>query len=566
MIHICIPCRDEDRTIGVLLWKIREVMLDLGRDFQVFVLDDGSRDGTRALLEKYGRVLPLKVLTERRPIGYGRALEKLLRAAAGGTRYPRRDAIVTMQADFTEHPEHLRALVRTFEGGADIVACETGPASGKVPLAVRFARWLGARGQRPHGIRAAMHPGWIARGFVHGLPGVRARRREAADDPVVDPLPAFRAYRAVVVRKALRTAGTRPLVTTDGWSANAELMRALTPFARRVALVPLGLRYDIRWRRTRVRVLPAVRQILRAGPGRLSRLAAPAIVLGLFAVTPFTVGAQIRGDLLLDSPITIPRGIAEVPFGPGEELRYKVKYGAFGVGEARMSVAGIDTLRGHPVYATALHIKASPLWYDIDHRLSSWIDTETLVSRRFVNDQRARERYREYEIFPEERRVQRIDHDTTWAIPTSEPLDDIAFVYLARTLPLEVGQTYEYNRYFKEERNPIILKVLRKDKREVGAGVFNTVVVQPLIPGSSFFSEGGDAEIHLSDDERRLLVYMKVDGPVLPLKITMHLEEIRPGVPLDTGVGVGEEKAGGAGSTASAAAKPSRLWMRGTPD
>lgn len=235
MIHICIPCRDEDRTIGVLLWKIREVMLELDRDFQVLVLDDGSRDGTGALLEKYRRVLPLTVLTKRRPIGYGRALEKLLRAAAGGTRYPRRDAIVTMQADFTEHPEHLRALIRTFEGGADIVACETGPGSGKVPLAVRFARWF----------------------------GVRARRNPAAGDPVVDSLVAFRAYRAVVVRKALRTAGTRPLVTTDGWAANAELMKVLTPFARRVSLVPLGLRYDIRWRPTRVRMLAAVREALR---------------------------------------------------------------------------------------------------------------------------------------------------------------------------------------------------------------------------------------------------------------------------------------------------------------
>lgn len=309
-----------------------------------------------------------------------------------------------------------------------------------------------------------------------------------------------------------------------------------------------------------------MRDCLRGRPGQMSRLAAPAIALWLFAATPFAVAAQGRGDLFIDSPIMIPRGIAEVPFGPGEELKYKVKYGAFGVGEARMSVAGIDTLQGHPVYVAALHIKASPLWHDIDHKLSSWIDTETLVSRRFVNDQRARERYREYEIFPEERRVRRIDHDTTWAIPTSEPLDDIAFVYLARTLPLEVGQTYEYNRYFKEERNPIILKVLRKDRREVGAGVFNTIVVQPLIPGSSFFSEGGDAEIHLSDDERRLLVYMKVDGPVIPLNISMHLEEIQPGVRLESAAGVGTEEDGGVGSTASAGANPSRLRIRGIPD
>ena len=235
MIRICIPCRDEDRTIGVLLWKIRQVMLDMGRDFHVYVLDDGSRDGTRALLEKYRRVLPLTVLAERRPIGYGRALEKLLKTAAGGTRYPKRDAIVTMQADFTEHPTHLRALVSTFEGGADIVACEAGAESANPPWTVRLTRRL----------------------------ALVALGRPTADAPGGDPLLGFRAYRAVVVRKALRAAGNRPLITTDGWAANAELMKVLAPFARRIAQVPLGLQYDIRWRSTRVRVFATVRQILR---------------------------------------------------------------------------------------------------------------------------------------------------------------------------------------------------------------------------------------------------------------------------------------------------------------
>ncbi len=235
MIHICIPCRDEDRTIGVLLWRIREVMLELDRDFHVHVLDDGSADRTRAQLDRYRQVLPLTIHSERRPGGYGRALEKLLRIAAGGTRYPKRDAIVTMQADFTEHPAGLRALVRTFEGGADIVASGSEARSENPPWSVRLARWLGR----------------IALG------------RPAPDDPGVDPLAGFRAYRAVVVRKALRAAGGRRLVTTDGWAANAELMKLLAPFARRIETVTLGLRYDIRPRGTRVGVLGTVLQILR---------------------------------------------------------------------------------------------------------------------------------------------------------------------------------------------------------------------------------------------------------------------------------------------------------------
>lgn len=236
MIHICIPCRDEERTIGVLLWKIRDVMGTLGRDFRVFVLDDASRDDTPALLEKYRRVLPLTVLTERRPIGYGRAVEKLLRSAAGSTRYPKRDAIVTMQGDFTEHPRHLPALIKTFEGGADIVAGESGKGvEEELPRSVRFTRWLGglALGRM---VRDTSGGGWLQ---------------------------GFRVYRVVVVKKAARAAGARRLVTTDGWAANAELMNVLTPFARRIAHVPLTWRYDMRPRGTRLRIVPTLRQILR---------------------------------------------------------------------------------------------------------------------------------------------------------------------------------------------------------------------------------------------------------------------------------------------------------------
>lgn len=237
MVYICIPCRDEDRTIGVLLWKIREVMAELERDYEVIVLDGASRDGTPALLSKYERVMPLSVLSLRKPVGYGAAVEKLLRSAVGRARYPKRDAIVTMQGDFTEHPDHLRPLLRTFEGGADIVAGGATPENPgpPPPRAVRLARALGR----------------IALG--------RAQTRALGDNP----FQGFRAYRAVVVRKALRIAGDNRLVTTDGWAANAELMKVLAPFARRVAHVPAAPRYDVRWRRSRVRVLATVREILR---------------------------------------------------------------------------------------------------------------------------------------------------------------------------------------------------------------------------------------------------------------------------------------------------------------
>ena len=263
----------------------------------------------------------------------------------------------------------------------------------------------------------------------------------------------------------------------------------------------------------------------------MARLSGPwavaGTVLGVLMLAPMAAGAQERDIPIRDSLTVADPGAGVVPLWMGEALRYKVKYGIIGVGEGRMGVSRLDTIGGRTTYVAEMHIKG----WGVDQKLYSWIDTEELFSRRFVKEEK--DRPREYDFLPEERLVHQIQHlDSTWSIGTSEPLDDIAFVYLARTLPLEVGKTYEYNRYFKEERNPIILKVLRRDKRKVGAGEFNTIVVQPIIPESTLFAEGGNAEIHLSDDERRLIVYMKVDGPVLPFNFTLHLEEFQEGTAL----------------------------------
>lgn len=485
--------------MGVLLWKIRQVMTDLGRDFHVIVLDDGSRDGTRALLEKYKRVLPLTVISGKEPVGYGRAVEKLLRTASGHTRYPKRDAIVTMQGDFTEHPDHLPALVKPFEGGADIVFGEPVPEAVAPPFTVRLARRL-AR-------------------LVLG--------RRVGTEPPGDPLQGFRAYRAIVVRKALREARDQPLVNTDGWAANAELMNALTPHARRVASVPLEKRYDMRSRPTRVRILATIRQVLRLR--RIVPRTAVIIAAALALADPAPGSAQ-QATLVLDSLTAESHKVRSVPFAPGEEMRFSLRAGILGGGEARMTVGDVDTLNGFSTYPVEWRIEASALGFGMDEKFHSWLDTESLVSRRFVKDQHTagRKRYREFDFYPEQRLVRRIDYDTTFALPTALPLDDISFVYFARTLPLEVGETYSFSRFYKDDGNPIILKVLRRDRMEVPAGTFNTIVVQPILPDNKLFASGAEAEIHFSDDERRLVVFMRADLGILFPAIEMKLEGAEP--------------------------------------
>ncbi len=155
MIYIGIPARNERQTIGPLLWRIRELLLRRSRDFQVVVVDDASTDGTSEALLPYQRVLPLTVLRNEARAGYAASLEKLVREVVQRSDYLKRDALVTLQADFTNAPEDIPELVRRFEGGADLVVAMTrseGAAPRRVRLATAGARLVGRFMPSPEGI------------------------------------------------------------------------------------------------------------------------------------------------------------------------------------------------------------------------------------------------------------------------------------------------------------------------------------------------------------------------------------------------------------------------------
>ncbi len=59
MLYICIPAFDEAPTIGLLLWRIRKVLEEHPREYELIVLDDGSTDATADTLKPYADVLPL---------------------------------------------------------------------------------------------------------------------------------------------------------------------------------------------------------------------------------------------------------------------------------------------------------------------------------------------------------------------------------------------------------------------------------------------------------------------------------------------------------------------------
>jgi hypothetical protein len=223
---------------------------------------------------------------------------------------------------------------------------------------------------------------------------------------------------------------------------------------------------------------------------------------------------------------------APVPFGPGERMTYKVSLGRLKkIGQGTIEVAGLDTVHGFPVYQLRMGVKGGILLAKVEDTYMSWLDVQSLISRRFHQDvhEVSYDNTRTFEFFPAERLWRRTDKDESGVMPTDQPLDDLSFLYFARTLPLEVGKTYTLPRYFKESGNPVTIKVLRRDSiSSPSLGKFATIVVRPVIRTKGLFGEGGEAEVHFTDDNRRIPV--RINTKVKHIgTMTLQLERYEPG-------------------------------------
>jgi len=203
--------------------------------------------------------------------------------------------------------------------------------------------------------------------------------------------------------------------------------------------------------------------------------------------------------------------VANHPFGVGEKLTFDVRFGPLKVGTSTMEVREISHIRGRAAYKTYFRVQGGTFFYKVDDVLQSWIDRETLSSLRFVQklEEGSRERERHFEIYPDRSVYVEVTKSPQEHPSVSNPLDDASFLYFIRTIPLELGQTYEFNRYFRPDRNPVKVMVMRRERIVVPAGTFNAIVVRPTIKAKGIFAENGEAELWLSDDERRMVLQLK---------------------------------------------------------
>lgn len=251
---------------------------------------------------------------------------------------------------------------------------------------------------------------------------------------------------------------------------------------------------------------------------------------GLVAATALTSAVAVfpsvrqQPDTLATSTGAAEAEPIHVLFKVGERLDYQAKVNFINAGSASMSVEDIEDIRGHPTYHTIFDVKGRVLFFHVNDHYESWFDTTDLISRHHVQhiDESRYSADHVYDFYPSRKLYVR---DGVEKPGVAEPFDEGSFIYFMRSIPLEVGKTYTLERYYDLTRNPVVIRVERKEHIQVPAGEYDAIVVKPIIKSKGLFSENGNAEVWFSDDSSRTLLRLKSKLPIGTLYLELKQAE-----------------------------------------
>ncbi len=114
-ISVVIPVFNEKDNLPELIDRCLGACRPMGRSFELILVDDGSKDGSRDIITQFANQQPevVGVLLNR---NYGQHA-----AVFAGLERSRGDIVITLDADLQNPPEEIPKLVREMDRGVDVV-------------------------------------------------------------------------------------------------------------------------------------------------------------------------------------------------------------------------------------------------------------------------------------------------------------------------------------------------------------------------------------------------------------------------------------------------------------
>lgn len=215
------------------------------------------------------------------------------------------------------------------------------------------------------------------------------------------------------------------------------------------------------------------------------------------------------------------------PFAVGEQLHYRVSLaGVKARGQGVLQVLPQQLLEGAPAVVLAFDIDVVLGFQRLQLHSRSWLSTERFAALRYESREKN-------PFFSSETRVRLDPASRRWTSltasglsTTAEPLDELSFIFLIRTLPFTEG-TVRIDRHYDAAKNPVTVRLVGRERVRFEGREIPAVRLEMSVHDPKRF--GGPAVLRflISDDARRLPLRIELPAPV-PAPLVLELEPAGP--------------------------------------
>ncbi len=136
LLSLLVPMYNESNVIPLFFKRVNQVLEEIGINYEIICVNDGSQDITLALLRKYAaNDSRIKVVSFSRNFGKEPAMTAALDYATG-------DAVIPIDADLQDPPELISEMLRAWQQGYDVVYAKRSSRKSDSRLKRSTAAWF----------------------------------------------------------------------------------------------------------------------------------------------------------------------------------------------------------------------------------------------------------------------------------------------------------------------------------------------------------------------------------------------------------------------------------------
>lgn len=230
---IGLPAYNEEKALPEVLNKIKYVKSSIDNPLEVIVINDGSTDGTKEVLDKYSfNYSYIHSVHHEKNKGLGAAINTLFHTVIKDAKDE--DLLVTMDADNTHNPTHIIEMIKKMnEENLDLIIASRFAEGGK-EIGVPIIRKLYSRG---------------AKYFFKLFFNIKN---------INDYSSGFRIYRIGYLRKSMNIYQDN-LITTNGFDCMAEILARFSKIGIKADEYPLMLEYNLKDSQSKMNVIETIK-------------------------------------------------------------------------------------------------------------------------------------------------------------------------------------------------------------------------------------------------------------------------------------------------------------------